>query len=224
MPAARPRSARWNAWLWLLTKPARGIAAVTTDDATTTPLGLRDDGAPHRLRARAPDPERADPDPVRGDPALRLAAARRAEGPSWPAGIVFGLAAITDQLDGYLARRWHVESQFGKVADPLADRLMIDTAVVMLVAFDRLPWVALIILLRDLLLVGGYKLVVPRGYEFEVSRLGKIATWGLYASIGLVLVTEKGTWWPVACFWISLALAVIAAGQYVLKARRTVRL
>ena len=145
-------------------------------------------------------------------------------GPSWPAGIVFGLAAITDQLDGYLARRWHVESQFGKVADPLADRLMIDTAVVMLVALDRLPWVALIILLRDLLLIGGYKLVVPRGYDFEVSRLGKIATWGLYASIGLVLVTEKGTWWPVACFWISLTLAVIAAGQYVLKARRTVRL
>ena len=71
-------------------------------------------------------------------------------GPSWPAGIVFGLAAFTDQLDGYLARRWRVESQFGKVADPLADRLMIDTAVVMLVAFDRLPWIALIILLRDL--------------------------------------------------------------------------
>ena len=145
-------------------------------------------------------------------------------GPSWPAGIVFGLAAITDQLDGYLARRWRVESQFGKVADPLADRLMIDTAVVMLVAFDRLPWIALIILLRDLLLIGGYKLVVPRGYDFEVSRLGKIATWGLYASIGLVLVTEKGTWWPLACFWISLTLAVLAAGQYVLEARRTVRL
>src|SRR3954449_4370930 len=144
-------------------------------------------------------------------------------GPSWPAGIVFGLAAITDQLDGYLARRWHVESQFGKVADPLADRLMIDTAVVMLVLFDRLPWVALIILLRDLLLIGGYKLVVPRGYELEVSRLGKIATWGLYASIGFVLVTEKGTWWPLACFWISLTLAVIAAAQYVVKARRAIR-
>jgi CDP-diacylglycerol--glycerol-3-phosphate 3-phosphatidyltransferase len=144
-------------------------------------------------------------------------------GPSWAAGIVFGLAGLTDQLDGYLARRWRVESPFGKVADPLADRLMIDTAVVMLVAFDRLPWVALIILLRDLLLVGGYKLVVPRGYEFEVSRLGKIATWGLYASIGLVLVTAKGTWWPLGLFWVSLALAVIAAGQYILKARREVR-
>ena len=54
-------------------------------------------------------------------------------GPSWLAGIVFGAAAITDQLDGWLARRWGVESEFGKVADPLADRLMIDVAVVMLV-------------------------------------------------------------------------------------------
>ena len=144
-------------------------------------------------------------------------------GPSWPAGIVFGLAGLTDQLDGYLARRWHVESPFGKVADPLADRLMIDTAVVMLVLLDRLPWVALVILARDILLVGGYKLVVPRGFEFEVSRLGKIATWGLYASIGLVLVTEKGTWWPLACFWVNLALAVLAAAQYLLKARRELR-
>ena len=144
-------------------------------------------------------------------------------GPSWLAGIVFGAAAITDQVDGWLARRWRVESEFGKVADPLADRLMIDVAVVMLVALDRLPWIALVILVRDLLLVAGYRFVVPRGYDFEVSRLGKIATWGLYASLALVLVTERDTWWPLALFWISLALAVVAAGQYVLKARREVR-
>ena len=145
------------------------------------------------------------------------------DGPSWPAAIVFGLAAVTDQVDGYLARRWSVESQFGKVADPLADRVMIDVAVVMLVWLDRLPWIALVILLRDLLLVGGYKLVVPRGYSFEVSRLGKAATWGLYASLGLVLVTTQGTWWPLACFWVNLALTVAAAAQYVLKARSEVR-
>jgi len=142
-------------------------------------------------------------------------------GPSWAAGIVFGLAAFTDQLDGYLARRWRVESQFGKVADPLADRLMIDTAVVLLVVLDRLPWIALVILLRDIILVGGYKLIVPKGYELEVSRLGKIATWGLYASIGFVLVTSEGTLWPIVCFWINLVLAVIAAGQYILEARKT---
>jgi CDP-diacylglycerol--glycerol-3-phosphate 3-phosphatidyltransferase len=144
------------------------------------------------------------------------------DGPSWWAFLVFALAGTTDQLDGYLARRWHVESQFGKVADPLADRLMISTAVVMLVALDRLPWLALVLLLRDVLLIAGYRFVVPRGYDFQVSRLGKIATWGLYASLGLVLVTEQGTWWALACFWINLALAVIAAAQYVLKARREV--
>ena len=144
-------------------------------------------------------------------------------GPSWLAGVVFGAAAITDQVDGWLARRWRVESEFGKVADPLADRLMIDVAVVMLVTLDRLPWIALLILARDLLLVAGYRFVVPRGYDFEVSRLGKIATWGLYASLAFVLVTERDTWWPLALFWISLALAVVAAGQYVLKARREVR-
>jgi CDP-diacylglycerol--glycerol-3-phosphate 3-phosphatidyltransferase len=147
---------------------------------------------------------------------------RDSDGPSWPAGIVFGLAATTDQIDGWLARRWRVESAFGKVADPLADRLMIDVCVVLLVAYDRLPWVALVILARDLLLVGGYRFVVPRGYEFEVSRLGKIATWGLYASLGFVLVTAQGTWWPLACFWVNLALAVVAAVQYVAKARREV--
>src|SRR6187551_3268619 len=145
--------------------------------------------------------------------------AREQDGPSWAAGIVFALAGITDQLDGWLARRWRVESSFGKVADPL----MIDVCVVLLVVYDRLPWIALVILLRDLLLVGGYKLVVPRGYEFEVSRLGKIATWGLYASLVLVLVTERDTWWPLALFWVSLGLAVAAAGQYVAKALREVR-
>ncbi len=82
---------------------------------------------------------------------------------------------------------------------------MIDVAVVLLVVLDRLPWIALVILLRDVLLVWGYRYVVPRGYEFEVSQLGKIATWGLYASLGLVLVTERDTWWPLACFWVSLA-------------------
>jgi phosphatidylglycerophosphate synthase len=46
---------------------------------------------------------------------------------------------VTDQVDGFLARRWHVESGFGKIADPLADRLMIDSAVLLLIHAGRLP-------------------------------------------------------------------------------------
>src|SRR5438874_2124465 len=61
------------------------------------------------------------------------------DGHSWPAAILFGAAAITDQIDGWLARIWHVESAFGKIADPLADRLLIDAAVILLWHFGRLP-------------------------------------------------------------------------------------
>ena len=143
---------------------------------------------------------------------------------NWPAGLVFAAAGVTDQVDGWLARRWRVESQFGKVADPLADRLMIDAAAVMLWVTGRVPWyAAAVILARDLLLVAGYKLVVPRGYEFEVNRLGKIATWGLYASIALLIVTDAGVDWPLWLFWIALAHALVAAVQYVLNARREVQ-
>ena len=99
-------------------------------------------------------------------------------GKSWAAAIVFGVAGVTDQIDGWLARRWHVESEFGRVADPLADRLMIDAAVILLVfVHDRLPLIALaLIIVRDALLIGGYKLLMPRGYELNVNFLGKAAT------------------------------------------------
>ena len=144
-------------------------------------------------------------------------------GTSWAAGIIFGVAGATDQLDGYLARRWRVESQFGKVADPLADRLMIDAAVILLWLDDKLPWYgAAIIVLRDVILVGGYKLLVPHGYELNVSTLGKLATWLLYASIGFLIVTSSGTDWPLWLFSLGLALALVAGAQYVLKARRAV--
>ena len=56
---------------------------------------------------------------------------RAGDGSSWAAGWVFLVAGVTDQIDGFLARRWHVESQFGKLADPLADRLMIDAAAIL---------------------------------------------------------------------------------------------
>jgi CDP-diacylglycerol--glycerol-3-phosphate 3-phosphatidyltransferase len=143
-------------------------------------------------------------------------------GHSWPAAIVFAAAGVTDQVDGWLARRWHVESRFGTVADPLADRLMIDTAVIGLFLHDRLPWPALVLILaRDLVLVGGYKLVVPRGYELSVSFVGKAATWILYAALALMLATRQGTDFPYVLFWVGLALALVAGAAYVVGALRS---
>ena len=145
------------------------------------------------------------------------------QGHSWPAAIVFGVAAITDQIDGFLARRWRVESQFGKVADPLADRLMIDAAVILLWHAGRLPWIALVIPARDIGLIAGYKLVVERGYELAVNLAGKAATWLLYAALAFVMVTHHGDRWPLWIFWAGLVLAAVALVQYALKARREVR-
>jgi CDP-diacylglycerol--glycerol-3-phosphate 3-phosphatidyltransferase len=140
---------------------------------------------------------------------------RAGHNPSWSAGIVFAIAAITDQVDGFLARRWHVESQFGKIADPLADRLMIDAAVILLVAYDRLPWVGLLIIVgRDVLLLAGSKFLAPRGLDFEVNAVGKAATWILYAAIAFRIVTHPATKWPLYLFWAGLALALLAGVFY----------
>jgi CDP-diacylglycerol--glycerol-3-phosphate 3-phosphatidyltransferase len=144
------------------------------------------------------------------------------DGHSVAAAVVFGVAGVSDYLDGWLARRWGVQSDFGRIADPLADRLMIDAAVVLLVVVhDRLPWVALaIVIARDALLIGGYKLLMPRGYELNVNFLGKAATWVLYFALFFVLVTESGADWPLWTFWFGVALAIAAALQYVVTALR----
>lgn len=143
---------------------------------------------------------------------------------SYAAAAVFALAGATDQVDGWLARRWHVESRFGKLADPLADRLMIDAAVILLAYEGKLPWLAAaVIVARDALLVGGYKLLMPPDYELSVSRLGKIATWLLYLSVGLLVVVGQDTEWPLWLFSFALGLALVAAAQYVVDARRVRR-
>ena len=145
------------------------------------------------------------------------------DGAAWGAGIFFAAAALTDQVDGYLARRWRVESRFGKVADPLADRLMIGTAAVLMLFTGRIPVVAaLVILGRDVALVLGYRVLSPSGYELEVTFLGKAATWVIYASLGLVLVTPEGTTWPIVLLWIGIALSLAAGAQYALRAWRHV--
>jgi len=143
---------------------------------------------------------------------------------TWRAGAVFCVAGITDQVDGFLARLWHVESRFGKIADPLADRLMIDAAVILLVAYGRLPWAGLaVIVARDLLLFAGWRTLAPRGIELDVNTLGKAATWVLYLAVGLRIVTHDATQWPIWLFWIGLAAAVAAAMFYVRDARKELR-
>jgi phosphatidylglycerophosphate synthase len=92
---------------------------------------------------------------------------------------------------------------------------------VILFLHDRLPWPALLLILaRDVVLVGGYKLVAPGGYELHVSFVGKLATWILYASLALMLVTSQGADVPYVLFWIGLGLSLVAGAFYVAGAVR----
>jgi CDP-diacylglycerol--glycerol-3-phosphate 3-phosphatidyltransferase len=147
--------------------------------------------------------------------------AKASGGHSWSAGIVFAVAGVSDQVDGVLARRWRVESEFGKYADPLADRLMIDAAVLLLFIDDRLPWAGLaIVFARDVLLIAGARVVRPHGYEFSVNLLGKTATWILYLAVGCLIVTHRGDRWPLVLFWTGVGLAIAAGVVYAAGARR----
>jgi CDP-diacylglycerol--glycerol-3-phosphate 3-phosphatidyltransferase len=140
------------------------------------------------------------------------------------AAVLFAVAGVTDQVDGFLARRWHVESRFGKIADPLADRLMIDAAVILLCAYGRLPWAALaVIAARDLLLLAGWRILAPRGVDLDVNIVGKGATWILYAAIGFRILFGDATRWPTWLFWIGVAAAVAAAMFYVRDARKVLK-
>jgi len=145
------------------------------------------------------------------------------DGHSLAAAIVFAVAGISDQVDGALARRWRVESEFGKYADPLADRLMIDAAVLLLFFAARLPWAGIVIVFgRDALLIAGARFAQPRGYEFSVNFLGKTATWILYLAVGCILITYPSDHWPVVLFWVGVGLAVAAGIVYAVGVRRAI--
>src|SRR5690242_9171542 len=134
------------------------------------------------------------------------------DGVSTGAAIIFAAASFTDFLDGYLARRYHVQSRFGRIADPLADRLLIDVALVLLVWHDRLAWwLALPVLLRDVLLGVLFRM---RGVatEVRVNFAGKTATALIMVALTLLMLTDAD--WPKALYVAGLALAVTAGVFY----------
>jgi CDP-diacylglycerol---glycerol-3-phosphate 3-phosphatidyltransferase len=138
--------------------------------------------------------------------------ARAEDAASTPAAALFAAASFTDFLDGYLARHAHVQSRFGRIADPLADRLLINIALILLVYHERLEWwLAAPVLLRDALLAALFR---ARGEEREVqvNLTGKTATATIMLALFLLMLVAGD--WPKALFVLGVALSVIAALQY----------
>ena len=108
---------------------------------------------------------------------------------SFWAAAVFGLAAFTDWLDGYLARRWGMVTNMGKFLDPLADKLLVQAALIMMIPLGRVPaWAVFVILARELMVTGLRSIASSEGIVIEASPLGKMKTIFQMAAIpGLLL-------------------------------------
>src|SRR5215211_982235 len=139
------------------------------------------------------------------------------------AAAVFALAAFTDSLDGYIARRREAVTTFGKLMDPLADKLLIVAALVTLVSLGRLAaWVAMVIIARELAVTGLRAVAVEQGVVISASWLGKLKTALQVAAIfGLILWDPS----PVAVdvlVYIAVAVTVISGADYFFGLRRRI--
>ncbi len=105
------------------------------------------------------------------------------------AAILFLIAAATDFIDGRLARRWEVESKLGSFLDTTADKLLVSTALLGLLAVDRVsPWVAFVIISREFTILGLRAAVSAGGSHFETSRFGKWKATLQFVAIALAIL------------------------------------
>lgn len=143
----------------------------------------------------------------------------------------FLLAAVgaTDWVDGQLARRLHQVSTFGKVLDPLADRLLLVVGALSIIAVGAVPvWVAVLFLAREGLVAGGFLIVVALGgRRLDVMWAGKAATFAMMTALPLFLLGHAEVSWhqvPEILAWAATVPAVgfgwYAAAAYVPRARR----
>jgi CDP-diacylglycerol--glycerol-3-phosphate 3-phosphatidyltransferase len=146
------------------------------------------------------------------------------DGSSTLAFVIFGVASLTDWFDGWLARRYGSFSRFGRLADPLADRLLIDSAVILLWYQGRLPLLApALILGRDIVLAFGIGSAARHGYELSVIYLGKTATSVLMVGLGMMLLMPPSASWPEVLFWAGLGLSLVAGIVYLVSVRARAR-
>ena len=131
------------------------------------------------------------------------------------AAIVFALAAATDGLDGYIARRRQQITTFGRLMDPLADKLLVIAALISLVSLDRLAaWIAMVIIARELAVTGLRGLAAERGVVISASWLGKAKTFLQIAAILALIAYDPTPVWADVLLYAAVAMTVISGADY----------
>ncbi len=140
---------------------------------------------------------------------------------------LFILAAITDFLDGYLARKWNMVSTFGRIADPIADKVFICGAFVLLIKTSRLvdPWIAVVILTREFLISGLRSYLESSGVAFPAASGGKLKMLFQSITIPVLLFYEANVpesdffmWLGICLLALTILLTITSSIQYLFQA------
>ena len=149
----------------------------------------------------------------------------------WIAFSLFMVAAVSDFLDGYLARKWNMVSAFGRIADPFADKILISGTMISLLHFEVATavlthWYVVVVIAREFLVTAIRGYVESTGQAFGADRLGKwkmvSQCWTVAAVLSMVAGSELWVWAAVGGFWVSLVLTVVSGLNYCVKARELI--
>jgi CDP-diacylglycerol--glycerol-3-phosphate 3-phosphatidyltransferase len=134
---------------------------------------------------------------------------------------VFALAALTDGLDGYFARSRDAVTTFGKLMDPLADKLLITAALVSLVSLNRLQaWVAMVIIAREIAVTGLRAIAAERGIVIAASWMGKLKTVLQIAAVIALIAANPAPAWVDVLVYLAVAVTLISGADYFFGLRR----
>jgi CDP-diacylglycerol--glycerol-3-phosphate 3-phosphatidyltransferase len=140
------------------------------------------------------------------------------------AAVVFVVASVTDALDGWIARRRKSESTFGKLMDPLADKLLVVAALVSLVSLDRLSaWVAMVIIAREFAVTGLRQLAMEEGHVIPASVWGKLKTVTQIAMVLVLIAVDDRTAWVDALIYVTVFVTVASGVVYFFNFRSLLR-
>lgn len=142
-------------------------------------------------------------------------------GGKYVAGIIFIIAALSDALDGYLARKNNLVTNFGKFADPLADKLLVSAALICFVELGLVPaWIIIVIISREFIISGFRLVAVDNGVVIAASRTAKLKTTAQMIMAVLLIFHFNNTAYQVLeqiFIYLSLILTVVSLIEYLYK-------
>ncbi len=135
---------------------------------------------------------------------------------------IFIIASLTDMLDGQIARRYNMVTNFGKFMDPLADKLLVCSALICLIDYKLQAWIVILIISRELIISGFRIVAADNGIVIAASWWGKYKTTAQMIMIILLILDWNYKWFGILEYvfiYLSLALTIISLIDYLVKNR-----